>query len=793
MIDLCVSSSILSFVLCAKVRKLLDIRLQQAEKLLRLVIINRFFLLFSFIFAYFAFKFYFSMNRHLIIYIAILLFCLPLKAQRSVLRKLSPTVKHLVLQQTINSDEPQKAKSFGKEQSLCAFVKLTDSSVLDEYNIRDLADFGDIHIVSLPVKSISSFASDSRVLRIEAGKGTTTQMDELPSQINTLPVYLGQNLPQAFTGKGVIVGVQDIGFDLTHPNFYSSDLSEYRIKALWDQLSTDTIGSELVVGQEYIGQEAILNYAHSRDGLTQGHGTHTLGIAAGSGYDSPYRGMAWESDICLVSNAVSADVEYIAEEDLEKYTYAVDALGFKYIFDYAESVGKPCVINFSEGSRQDLYGDDLLYYEILNRLVGPGRIIVASAGNNNLEPSYIHKPKGKPSAGTFLEKWGNYLYYLTSGSGHYNTRIVFHDEENDTINISSEWLCQQPDSLVYDTLQVSGKQYVLGIGAYPSCYDENRLVIEHYLVGPDRIGMYTPSISAEILGSDVDVEMYKLVGNFVTKPADPKLADAVCTHDINSPSSSPDVISVGATSYRTKFTNVYGETVEIDASGIGDRSLYSSVGPTFDGRIKPDVVAPGNAIISSYSSYYFEANPDAVDKEVIISTFDHQNRTYPWVAETGTSMSSPAVAGAIALWLQAKPDLTKDEIMDIFAHTCTHPKDEMDYPNNEYGYGQIDVYQGLLYLLNFSSIQQITPHQPSKVSFSLKEGNLHIEFTEPLKKKANISIYTTAGVLLQNLQLAENEQVTTIPLPPSTKGIIAVQVNGDSPSTTGSTLLRVKP
>ena len=51
-------------------------------------------------------------------------------------------------------------------------------------------------------------------------------------------------------------------------------------------------------------------------------------------------------------------------------------LVFKYIFDYAERMHQPCVINFSEGSSQDFHGYDQLYYELLAKLIGPGRIIV---------------------------------------------------------------------------------------------------------------------------------------------------------------------------------------------------------------------------------------------------------------------------------------------------------------------------------------------------------------------------------------------------------------------------------
>ena len=54
-------------------------------------------------------------------------------------------------------------------------------------------------------------------------------------------------------------------------------------------------------------------------------------------------------------------------------------------------------------------------------------------------------------------------------------------------------------------------------------------------------------------------------------------------------------------------------------------------------------------------------------------------------------MSAPVVTGAIALWLQADPTLTTSDCMDIFAKTCTHYDSSLSYPNNLYGYGQIDV------------------------------------------------------------------------------------------------------
>ena len=75
--------------------------------------------------------------------------------------------------------------------------------------------------------------------------------------------------------------------------------------------------------------------------------------------------------------------------------------------------------------------------------------------------------------------------------------------------------------------------------------------------------------------------------------------------------------------------------------------------------------------------------------------FTHNGRTYAWNANSGTSMSAPIVTGIIALWLQANPRLTPADCLDIIAKTSTHYDASLSYPNNYYGYGQIDAAAGL--------------------------------------------------------------------------------------------------
>ena len=340
------------------------------------------------------------MNR-LIVFLLFIFISLSMNAQRPRYEKMSSFVREAMASSLVNK---QLTRSQSDNRLLTAFVRIDGNSaeVLKQYGCKELARVGNVSIAAIPLNKLGALSCGKQVKRIETGRRCSVQMDTTRLVVNAEAVYMDEGLSQTYTGSGVVVGVQDIGFDLTHPNFYSGDMSSYRIKAMWDQLSRDTIGSTLYVGRDYVGKEALLKLGHPLDGETQTHGTHTAGIAAGSGAEgngviSLYRGVACEADLVLVDNAAD-NISLIDPKDYYKYTYATDALGFKYIFDYAERMHQPCVINFSEGSSQDFHGDDQLYYDLLAKLVGPGRIIVSSAGNNGARNSYIHKSFGKERA-----------------------------------------------------------------------------------------------------------------------------------------------------------------------------------------------------------------------------------------------------------------------------------------------------------------------------------------------------------------------------------------------------------
>jgi subtilisin family serine protease len=123
---------------------------------------------------------------------------------------------------------------------------------------------------------------------------------------------------------------------------------------------------------------------------------------------------------------------------------------------------------------------------------------------------------------------------------------------------------------------------------------------------------------------------------------------------IGAPADAPGAISVGA------------------VNGIGNLAGFSSVGPTYDRRVKPDVVAPGVGVFTA-----------------LARTYDRYTRA------NGTSFSAPLVAGCAALVLSAHPDWGPEAVRDALAMSASRA----DRPDNQYGWGIVNARDAVLYPL----------------------------------------------------------------------------------------------
>jgi len=123
-------------------------------------------------------------------------------------------------------------------------------------------------------------------------------------------------------------------------------------------------------------------------------------------------------------------------------------------------------------------------------------------------------------------------------------------------------------------------------------------------------------------------------------------------HYISAPADADSVISVGA--------------VDIN----GHITSFSSAGPTYDGRTKPEVVALGSNVYAA-----------------------HPNDSTAYIRVAGTSFSTPLTAGVTALLLQAHPTWTPMQVREALMMTA----DRADHPDNLYGWGLVNALAALQY------------------------------------------------------------------------------------------------
>lgn len=691
----------------------------------------------------------------------------------------------------LSSQEDSQTRSDRSILALVAFVDNNDDmSLFEKYDCVVKAQIGRIYIVSIPINQIMPLSEESAIERIEAEEMPKPAMDVTPQRVNVTPIYEGQDLPQAFTGDGVISGIFDCYYDFTHPAFFDADGST-RIKYYYDFLWENADGT---MGYAIESPDEILEQQHSNNVINHTHGTHVASIMAGSAVDGKYQGIAYESDIYLVDfNSYPEDFD-----NPDIHTSATAVLGFKYIFDKADELGKPCVINFSSCTSEMFTSQRILESEALESLVGPGRIIVAAAGNFGTNATYLIKEDDEQFAGAYITNG-------ISGAGIISMDIVTPVNQNirfDFLGMKLTGDQQIEGTIKFETDSIASMQgdtcilrTTVSMGdvelrVYKTDHEDERGDVFHVDGSLPNMAYLILCGATFLLDSDGPAWVYSDVSYcpIANMEGMPEYSCAQPGYTVSWPATLPFIIAVGATGYEATFTNIDGNTndemlmFEPDAPGL--QAKFSSMGPTYDGLIKPDVVAPGMNINAAYNSFYsdFEGN-----RKYLTYKTKYNDKDYYYMAQSGTSMAAPVVAGVIALWLEANPKLTPQDILNTIAECSNHPDNTLTYPNNIYGHGSIDAYKGLLHVLDIVDIPSLSKKHAQDVRFYVDGDMLKIDFddADAMNNKISVSVYTLHGILVAT---GNDTSIDVSHLP---DGIYAVQLNTGSAKTSGSTLIKL--
>jgi subtilisin family serine protease len=247
---------------------------------------------------------------------------------------------------------------------------------------------------------------------------------------------------------------------------------------------------------------------------------------------------------------------------------------------------------------------------------------------------------------------------------------------------------------------------------------------------------------------------------------------------------SGEPVSVGAWIANNQIKTEDGATMET-MDEIGDVAWYSSYGTDRAGHQHPDICAPGNyvaAALNSFDSQYSDYNVYLRKGYTDQFVGQTSSRDYSWGWMSGTSMSTPAAAGVVALWMQAAADLGKtlncSDIKDIIIHSCDTDEFTARSPER-FGLGKINAYKGLLYVLGIeTSIEGLSKDQPENVTFRVADDLLYADGAED---GTTVALYNLSGVLVRQTVL----QGGTVSLAGLQKGVYAVQLGK-----LGSTLIR---
>ena len=579
-----------------------------------------------------------------------------------------------------------------------------------------LSKLGHQAVISIPADNVDDLVAIEGVKKVDA-----TSKGQLKTDVSLVETGVSlidgtvPGLEEVYTGKGVTICLVDMGFDFQHPAFKDAD-GNTRLRCVY--LPGNDSGHKFIVEDDEAGTIAYpgsvfdtpeLIATLTTDTDMDSHGTHTAGIAAGTQSPLGFGGMAPDADIVLVSTEAEENVNEIA---------------FQFVAHYAQQIEAPVVLSASMNSHHGPHNGTGMMPELIDEL-SHYVIPVLSVGNEGNKHLHIYKAfdEENSSMKAFLARAtpiigedDNTKKMMGSVVCGYSRNTL---GEDDTLSVQIGLLRLSSGEAVWQTepLTISPSQ-----DGYIEIFSDDDEILSQFMQGgfvgiSGRVVDGKIELLAAVQGvrikrlpffislsssSHIEMDLWETIDEFEAINMEGyTLGDS--EFSCGDWTSTPNVISVGNYVANTTSRLYTGSVIdESDLYTLDDISYKSSYGVSLNGVTQPTVAAPGNNVVSSISHY-------TCDKEIAESM---QWQGYPYNGMSGTSMSCPTVSGIIALWLQADPALTLDEIKEVLAATSRNDEFTAASPI-KWGYGKIDAAAGIEYIKRTTAVNSIKSDEPA--------------------------------------------------------------------------------
>lgn len=571
-------------------------------------------------------------------------------------------------------------------------ARLNESAVLPE-GVRVITRFGDIATLRVKQNRIDELIESNAVSDMEASRSLRRMDDaehdfqpefcEAPYDTEDMPLiedelseessreYTRRPPAVTATGQGCVVGVLDWGLDFAFPSFRHAD-GRTRIEALWDQRGDAASDSNNRWGYGRILDRAAINRAlenndpydmldyypsdadsRSKDsGEWQGsHGTHVMDIAAGNGNGGGMSGVAPGADLVFVHLSRTADV--LSLENLGDSASVLEAIDF--VFSIAGD--RPCVINMSVGAHGGPHDGMTLVEQGIDRAVwlNKGKAIINSAGNYFTARAHA---QGRLKTGQ-------------------QTVLEFNVPENDPTPSELEVYYENTDHFIVSVKDGEGNTMCTAVPGEDCALMHDGVEVGHLYHRLRQAGSGDRHI-------DLFLQRHAPGGTWQLQLQAEQVEDGRFHAWIERDRGPrPSFISQDVSTSTTTGTicnSKFSITVGAYDPFLTEHPIgrFSSAGPTRDGRIKPEIVAPGVHIMAARS-----APPGS-------------QPAARYTSKNGTSMAAPHVTGTIAVMFEAavRPLEISDTRALLFASLDSGSLHTGDLPIQDLhrlGYGYLNI------------------------------------------------------------------------------------------------------